>query len=124
KYVDDAVIEVKAYADGVMKKHLDADNPHSQYLQIANALAEIKDAGLIADVLKNLGLGDAAKKTVGNDAGQLPDMNFFTAVKSDNGYCRLPNGIILQWGHGGFAQKATTTVTLPIAFPTIGLVIL
>lgn len=56
KYVDDAVIEVKAYADGVMKKHIDADNPHSQYLQIANALAEIKDAGLIADVLKNLGL--------------------------------------------------------------------
>ncbi|MGC1032678.1 phage tail protein, partial [Pantoea agglomerans] len=42
--------------DSVMKKHIDADNPHSQYLQIANALAEIKDAGLIADVLKNLGL--------------------------------------------------------------------
>ncbi|MGC0971875.1 phage tail protein [Pantoea agglomerans] len=60
KYVDDAVIEVKAYADGVMKKHIDADNPHSQYLQIANALAEIKDAGLIADVLKNLGLGEGA----------------------------------------------------------------
>ncbi|MEN4525041.1 phage tail protein [Pantoea agglomerans] len=60
KYVDDAVIEVKAYADGVMKKHLDADNPHSQYLQIANALAEIKDAGLIADVLRNLGLGEGS----------------------------------------------------------------
>ncbi|MGC1067247.1 phage tail protein [Pantoea agglomerans] len=58
KYVDDAVIEVKAYADGVMKKHTDADNPHSQYLQIANALAEIKDAGLIADVLKNLGISE------------------------------------------------------------------
>ncbi|MGC0881573.1 phage tail protein [Pantoea agglomerans] len=56
KYVDDAVIEVKAYADSVMKKHIDDDNPHGQYLQIANALAEIKDAGLIADVLKNLGL--------------------------------------------------------------------
>ncbi|MGC1084154.1 phage tail protein [Pantoea agglomerans] len=56
KYVDDAVIEVKAYADSVMKKHTDADNPHGQYLQIANALAEIKGAGLIADVLKNLGL--------------------------------------------------------------------
>lgn len=60
KYVDDAVIEVKAYADSVMKKHTDADNPHGQYLQIANALAEIKDAGLIADVLKNLGLGEGA----------------------------------------------------------------
>jgi len=56
RYVDDAVIEVKAYADSVMKKHTDADNPHGQYLQIANALAEIKDAGLIADLLKNLGL--------------------------------------------------------------------
>ena len=56
KYVDDAVIEVKAYADSVMKSHTDAKNPHSQYLQIASALAEIKDAGLVADVLKNLGL--------------------------------------------------------------------
>ncbi|WP_307745825.1 phage tail protein [uncultured Pantoea sp.] len=60
KYVDDAVIEVKAFADSVMKKHLDADNPHSQYLQIANALSEIKDAGLIADLLINLGLGEGA----------------------------------------------------------------
>ncbi|UOV19104.1 phage tail protein [Pantoea agglomerans] len=60
KYVDDAVIEVKAYADSVMKTHTDAKNPHSQYLQIASALAEIKDAGLVADVLKNLGLGEGA----------------------------------------------------------------
>ncbi|MEN4561928.1 phage tail protein [Pantoea agglomerans] len=60
KYVDDAVIEVKAYADSIMKKHIDAYNPHGQYLQIASALSEIKDAGLIADVLKNLGLGEGA----------------------------------------------------------------
>jgi len=60
KYVDDAVIEVKAYADNVMKSHTDAKNPHSQYLQIASALAEIKDAGLVADVLKNLGLSEGA----------------------------------------------------------------
>jgi len=58
KYVDDAVIEVKAYADSVMKNHTDAKNPHSQYLQIASALAEIKDAGLVADVLKNLGISE------------------------------------------------------------------
>ncbi|MGP2489992.1 phage tail protein, partial [Pantoea ananatis] len=42
--------------DDVMKKHVDAANPHSQYLQTAKALAEIKDAGLVAEVLKNLGL--------------------------------------------------------------------
>ena len=59
KYVDDKAIEVRAYADKVMQTHLAEKNPHDQYLQIANALAEIKDAGLVAEVLKNLGLGEA-----------------------------------------------------------------
>ncbi|NBB57244.1 phage tail protein [Pantoea vagans] len=58
RYVDEAVIEVKAYADSVMKKHTDADNPHGQYLQIANALAEIKDAGLVSELLKNIGISE------------------------------------------------------------------
>lgn len=31
KYVDDAVIEVKAYADNLMKKHVTAADPHTQY---------------------------------------------------------------------------------------------
>lgn len=31
KYVDDKVIEVRAYADGLMEKHLAAADPHSQY---------------------------------------------------------------------------------------------
>lgn len=75
-------------------------------------------------LLRNLGLGDAAKKTVGNGADQLPDMSFFAAVKLGNGYFRLPNGMILQWGFGAFAQKTTTTVVLPIEFPTTGVVVL
>ncbi|HID2485893.1 TPA: phage tail protein [Enterobacter cloacae] len=56
KYVDDAVIEVKAYADDVMKKHVAAANPHKQYPLIANALKEMVDAGLVNQVLQNLGL--------------------------------------------------------------------
>ncbi|WP_187493624.1 phage tail protein [Duffyella gerundensis] len=56
KYVDNAVIEVKDYADSLMGKHVAADNPHRQYLQTASALAEIRDAGLVAELLKNLGL--------------------------------------------------------------------
>lgn len=59
KYVDDAVIEVKAYADGVMKKHVEAVNPHTQYPQIANALKEMADAGLAEKVLQNLGLANS-----------------------------------------------------------------
>ncbi|WP_292987915.1 phage tail protein [Pantoea sp.] len=60
KYVDDSILTVRQYADKLLADHLAAENPHGQYLQIANALAEIKDAGLIADVLKNLGLGEGA----------------------------------------------------------------
>ena len=59
KYVDDAVIEVKAYADDVMKKHVASANPHKQYPLIANALKEMVDAGLVNQVLQNLGLADA-----------------------------------------------------------------
>lgn len=36
KYVDDKVIEVKAYADSLLTAHLAARNPHPQYLQIAD----------------------------------------------------------------------------------------
>ena len=56
KYVDDAVIEVKAYADDVMKKHVAAANPHKQYPLIANALKEMVDAGLVNQILENLGI--------------------------------------------------------------------
>ncbi|HED3202858.1 TPA: phage tail protein [Kluyvera ascorbata] len=58
QYVDSAVIEVKTYADNVMKKHVAAENPHSQYPLIENALKELADAGLVSEVLKNLGLGN------------------------------------------------------------------
>jgi phage-related tail fiber protein len=36
KYVDDKVIEVKAYADSLMAAHLAAADPHQQYLPIAD----------------------------------------------------------------------------------------
>jgi len=65
KYVDNAVIEVKDYADSLMGKHVAADNPHGQYLQTASALAEIRDAGLVAELLKNLGLGEGSAVPVG-----------------------------------------------------------
>ncbi|MDU7341811.1 phage tail protein [Enterobacter sp.] len=36
QYVDDKVIEVKAYADSLLAAHLAAADPHPQYLQIAD----------------------------------------------------------------------------------------
>ncbi|EFL5723649.1 phage tail protein [Escherichia coli] len=65
KYVDDAVIEVKSYADKLMKDHEAKANPHKQYPLIANALKEMADAGLVAEVLKNLSLGEGSALPVG-----------------------------------------------------------
>ncbi|WP_413722718.1 phage tail protein [Sodalis sp. RH24] len=60
QYVDNAVIEVKLYADTLLANHLKAAHPHSQYLRTANNLAEFKTAGAatVAAVLANLGLSN------------------------------------------------------------------
>mgnify|MGYP003366841774 FL=1 len=115
QYVDDKVIEVKGYADDQMKKHIAADNPHKQYPLIANALKEIAAAGLSAEVLKNLGLKEAAKRDVGTGANQIPDMASFSSSQSSPGFQKLPSGLILQWGivSGG----SSYTVTFPVSFP-------
>lgn len=76
KYVDDAVIEVKAYADKLMKDHESKANPHSQYLIIKNALKEIADAGLTGEVLKNLGLTALGVGGAGNLLSSLDWQTF------------------------------------------------
>lgn len=129
QYVDDAVIEVKSYADKLVAAHEAKANPHSQYPLIANALKEMADAGLVSEVLKNLGLGEAAKRSVGNagygqTTAQIPDMNFFPSAEGSNGWTRLPNGILIQWvtvhsqneNVNGMTIDATS-FNWPIAFP-------
>lgn len=60
QYVDDRIIEVKAYVDDQLKKHVAAENPHNQYLRISQSLAEIKALGpqAVEAALTNLGLSD------------------------------------------------------------------
>ncbi|MFU9138035.1 phage tail protein [Erwinia tasmaniensis] len=65
QYVDNLVIEVRAYADKALAGHVAATHPHKQYLQTENALAEIRDAGLTGKALAALGLGDGSAVPVG-----------------------------------------------------------
>lgn len=189
KYVDDKAIEVRAYADSLMAKHLAAADPHSQYApkasptftgtpkaptaaagnnstQLANTafvqaalaalagsapatldtLKELADAlgndpnfsatvlnklagkmdiakngSDIADVaafLKNLGLGEAAKRNVGSDINQIPDMSAFSSGLSRTGWQKIAGGLILQWGYAPVpAGSATGKVQFPVVFP-------
>jgi len=82
--------------------HVAADNSHKQYLQTAYALVEIKDAGLVADALKNFSLYDAGKHgvsvaadmTAGGDKLSSVDavMRLFNKrALAGNGYIRIPD---------------------------------
>ena len=73
-----------------------------------------KDIADVSEFLKNLGLGEIAKRDVGTGANQIPDMSSFGA---GSGWCQLPNGKLLQWGvYTGTAASAT--INFPIPFPT------
>lgn len=42
----------------------------------------------------------------------------FAAIKSTNGYQRMPTGVIFQWGNVAVTSAADVVVTLPIACPS------
>ncbi|EKN6222699.1 phage tail protein [Yersinia enterocolitica] len=131
---------VKTVADNATKAlgdHGKEANPHDQYLQITNLLSEIKTQGpaALAETLKNLDLGDAAKKGIASNA----EMQVGTADKlvsliglmsifgkrtfTTNDYFRIPDvpgGIILQWCGGVTTQTGDSSqvITFPIPLPT------
>ncbi len=88
-------------------------------LSRANPFADIKSDGAaaISTALTNLGLGEAAKRNVGTGENQIPDMASFA---SGDGWMKLPNGKILQYGRGEAMPKLSTQtmrITFPIPFP-------
>ncbi len=67
--------------------------------------------------VKNLGLGEAAKRNVGTGENQIPDM---TSFASGDGWMKLPNGKILQYGRGAITPTLSTQtmrITFSIPFP-------
>ncbi|NNS94414.1 phage tail protein [Escherichia coli] len=71
----------------------------------------------VAGLLSYLGLGEAAKRDVGTGENQIPDMASFA---SGDGWMKLPNGKILQYGRGEAMPKLSTQtmrITFPIPFP-------
>ncbi|EFH4695633.1 phage tail protein [Escherichia coli] len=72
--------------------------------------------------LQNLGLGEAAKRNVGNGQNQIPDMAAFASSLSSTGFQKLPSGLIIQWGIVSGASNYT--VTYPVTFPNSSLALL
>ncbi|HFQ9310370.1 TPA: hypothetical protein ACHTQK_005079, partial [Escherichia coli] len=93
---------------------------------IANAELDALDDGdvdglvakLATAIATNLGLGEAAKRDVGNGQNQIPDMSAWECGgDTTTGWRRSPDGYIEQWG----LTEATTNevlINFPIPFPT------
>ncbi|MCZ8660592.1 hypothetical protein OM265_03980 [Escherichia albertii] len=82
-----------------------------------NPFGDIKSDGTVKTALENLGLGEAAKRDVGTGENQIPDMVSFA---SGDGWMKLPNGKILQYGRGAVTPTLSTQtmrITFSIPFP-------
>lgn len=107
----------RKYVDDQLSDHVKAPNPHSQYLQISQALKEIADSGptAVAAAVKNLGIEALIE-------AMLPKTTF---KASD--YIRIPDkpgGLIIQWGFVSVPAQSSPTITLSATFPTTGLALL
>ncbi|GAB0586220.1 hypothetical protein DZ11F43_21220 [Escherichia coli] len=88
-----------------------------EYLSRKNPFGDIKSDGTVKTALENLGLGEAAKRDVGTGGNQIPDMASFA---SGDGWMKLPNGKILQYGRGAVTPTLSTQtmrITFSIPFP-------
>ncbi len=82
-----------------------------------NPFGDIKSDDTVPTALENLGLGEAAKRDVGTGENQIPDMASFA---SGDGWMKLPNGKILQYGRGAVTPTLSTQtmrITFSIPFP-------
>lgn len=94
------------------------------FLSRSNPFADIKADGsaALAVALSNLGLGEAAKRSVGTGNNQIPDMSSFPTgtTPGSSGWLQLPNGWIIQSMIINLANGVSTGVaTYPIVFPTV-----
>ncbi|WP_232777045.1 phage tail protein [Rahnella sp. AA] len=119
QYVDDKVIEVKAYTDESMAKHLAEINPHDQYAlaeavatALAGKLAKDQNGADINDKVKfnaSLGLSDIVLAGVGGGG--------LTAI----GHIKLPvivggvkRTVVIQWGDISNISSSTTPATYEV----------
>lgn len=64
------------------------------------------------------GATGTGKVDLGNPTVSFKDIFLSGVLKSANGYDKLPNGFILQWGVVSTTSNVTAEYTFPIAFPT------
>ncbi|MNE05772.1 hypothetical protein D3C80_983440 [compost metagenome] len=91
--------------------------PSNTWLNRSNNLADLTN---VQGARNNLGLGPLA--TMGLWINQSVGALDFTNSLQQNGYQKLPGGLIIQWGVQSVPADGLALVTFPIAFPSAGFV--
>ena len=85
------------------------------YMQKTRNLSDLTN---VVNARTNLGLGDAALRTVGTASNNLIENSRFSQSFNTSGRVTLPNGFILQWlSRATIGAGSTSTRSWPIAFP-------
>ncbi len=134
KYVDDKVIEVRDYADDLMKKHLLADDPHSQYapkkspILTGKPTAPTPTTGDNTQQLANTAFVKAALTSL--NLGGAEKLPAATGLAAASGYISVPaliagvqRSVLIQWRTVSISPSPDGALlvidgTWPIPFPT------
>lgn len=87
-------------------------------LRVVNGLFEVINDAYTASILRLTDAGVLSVAQPGVSGNDVPIFSQFAASKAQNGYQRLPSGLIIQWGLALTDANGFVSVTFPIAFPT------
>lgn len=101
-------------------------NSNTSVTPAANKIPKADGSGKINTGYLNASATPAANTIPIADSNNKLNVNWLDFVQNfgTNGYCKLPNGLILQWGRTDIAMVIGTgsfgywTLILPITFPT------
>lgn len=88
---------------------------------VANGLVEVEWNSTLTAWVMCGNSGGALPIIAGTQSNHAVNLSqFLSSLVAGGGYQKLPGGLIIQWGSGTYTNQATTSVTLPIAFPNAG----